>query len=260
MPGPDVVTLDLYGQSGQCRLTLSGANLLLSPYNGNRIRINGALYTIPAAGLSLSASGAAANTTYFIYVYDNNGLTLERSTTGHVTNSNGDEVKSGDATRTLVGMARTTSGSAWVDSATQRFMLSWFNRMWKDGRNNFTVDDVTTSSTTYVELRTEVRVEFLTWANEAVQVVVNGGFGNDTISNTLTSIGFDGTTAEDVMAMAGSVAQVVSSIGLKYTKTGLAESYHYATILGRVSAGTGRWRTLSNTASERITLEVAVMG
>jgi len=31
-------------------------------------------------------------------------------------------------TRALVGMARIISGPAWADSATQRFVVSWFNR------------------------------------------------------------------------------------------------------------------------------------
>lgn len=95
------------GQPGECKLTFSGSNLLLSPYNGNRIVVNDALYAIPSAGIILAATGATANTTYYVYVYDNAGtLTLERSTTGHATDSNnGIEIKSGDATRVLVGMA-----------------------------------------------------------------------------------------------------------------------------------------------------------
>jgi len=124
----DILNL-LLGQPGECRLILSSGNLVLTPYNGNRIRINNAIYETPSGGVSLAATGATADTTYFIYVYDNAGtLTLERSTTGHSTHTNGIEIKSGDATRTLVGMARAITGPAWVDSTSQRFVLSWFNR------------------------------------------------------------------------------------------------------------------------------------
>lgn len=237
MPGSDVVTLDLYGQPGQCRLTLSGANLLLSPYNGNRIRINGVLYTIPAGGISLSASGATANTTYFIYVYDNNGLTLERSTTGHVTNSNGDEVKSGDATRTLVGMARAVTGPAWVDSASQRFVLSWFNKRPLRLFNQL-AGQIYVTSQTFVELdTTNGRVEFLTWPNEAVDVSYGGGAFNTNGALVLAATGFDGTTAErNINRQDGSS---VGSVGSRVVTT-LSEGYHYATLLGSIgNGGTG---------------------
>jgi hypothetical protein len=44
--------------NGQCRLSAAGtASLLLSPYNGNNIIVNGVPQQIPAAGVSLSNSG-----------------------------------------------------------------------------------------------------------------------------------------------------------------------------------------------------------
>ena len=43
-----------YTPRGQCRLAKSGSNLVLSPLNGNRITIDGADYTIAAAGVSLA--------------------------------------------------------------------------------------------------------------------------------------------------------------------------------------------------------------
>jgi hypothetical protein len=46
------------GSVGQCRLSVTnGTTLTLAPYDGNQINVNGALVTIPAAGVTLSNSG-----------------------------------------------------------------------------------------------------------------------------------------------------------------------------------------------------------
>ena len=48
--------------AGQCILALaSTTNLRLDPKNGNKLFVNGAWYTIPAAGVTVSNSGTAAN-------------------------------------------------------------------------------------------------------------------------------------------------------------------------------------------------------
>jgi hypothetical protein len=48
---------DFASNPGQCRLTLSSSNLLLSPYNGNKLLINGRYETIPSAGITLPPDG-----------------------------------------------------------------------------------------------------------------------------------------------------------------------------------------------------------
>lgn len=154
---------------GQCRLALDGSNLRLSPYNGNQLLINGTPQSVPAAGVALAPTSLAASTTYFIYAYMVGAtMTLEASTTGHSTDATtGVEIKTGDATRTLVGMARTTAGVAWVDSVTDRLVLSWFNRSAKDMLLSITAG--TTTSATMVEINTANRLNFLAWPDEAVR-------------------------------------------------------------------------------------------
>lgn len=114
---------------GQCRLTKSGANLVLSRHNGTKLIIDGTAETIPSGGVTLAATGLSVDTTYFIYVFMSGAtMTLEASTTGHATDgTTGVEIKSGDSTRTLVGMARVITGPAWQDTDAQRFVRSWFN-------------------------------------------------------------------------------------------------------------------------------------
>ena len=76
-------TFPFLGTFGNCRLTLSGGSLLLSPYQGNRLTIDGVPRIVPSAGITLAASNTAATFVY-IYAYMNGStMTLEMSTTGY---------------------------------------------------------------------------------------------------------------------------------------------------------------------------------
>lgn len=250
--------------SVQCRLTKSGANLLLSPVNGNKLTINSAIETIPDAGVTLAATSLSVGTTYFIYAFMSAGtMTLEASTTGHATQAGtGVEIKSGDGTRTLVGMARVITGPAWADTATQRFVLSWFNRRVKHGLNAFAADR-TTTSTTDVELSSSERVEFLTWADEAVPAFVSGTMKQSAANpaQIYTKLGLDDATPEEGYARLDPATEPNSivPIGIS-TGLSMAEGYHYITVVGRVaSSGTGTWHG-GGTAGERTTLGAFVRG
>jgi hypothetical protein len=226
----------------QCRLVRDGSNLRLNPYNGNKIIINGVWYSIPDAGVSLAPSGTTNDTTYYIYAYMNSGtMTLEYSTTGHVAQAGtGVRVKSGDATRTLVGMARTGT-SAWQTSPL--LIRSYFNRPQSMAAASFTADR-TTTSTSFVELNSEIRVPFLIWADEVARASTRGA-GRNSIANaaSTTGIAFDGTTPEaGVVSSAPSVNSGTIPFSLTATKSGLAEGGgYYATLVGNVTAGTGTW-------------------
>lgn len=101
--------------TGQCQLNLTGGNLVLTPLKGNQIVINGIVYAIPSAGVSLAPAGVSASTEYFIYAYMNSGtMTLEFSATAFATDaSTGQTIKSGDASRSFVGWAKSDGGSLW---------------------------------------------------------------------------------------------------------------------------------------------------
>lgn len=168
--GTDFVVLDALATNaalGQCRLAKSGASIVLTPCNGNKLTINGLSQTVPNAGVSLSPAGLTPSTLYYIYAYMNAGvMTLEASATGHSTDTaSGVEIKAGDATRTLVGMARPIAGPAWQDSVQQRFVLSWFNRRAIPVSGQFTTDRTVAANVT-VEVNAEIRNEFLCWGDE----------------------------------------------------------------------------------------------
>jgi hypothetical protein len=226
------------GYTAQCRLNKSGSNLVLQRYDGAGLTINGVTYSIPSAGVSLAPTGSAG-TTYYIYAYMNAGtMTLEASTTTHATDSTtGIEIKSGDASRTLVGMARPTAGPAWTNTTNQRFVLSWFNRFPLYTYANFTTNR-TTTLTTLSEVNTEIRNEFLTWASGHVDLSIDGLTTNDTTAGvSQTAIAIDGAQSVGYCASQAYTASAISPCSCRYVTT-LSEGYHYATLFSATTSGT----------------------
>lgn len=120
---------------GQCYLEYSSATAcVLWPWLGNVLSFcDGNYYPVPSSGVTLSNSGLAASTFYYVYAYMNSGtMTLEASTTGHSTDTTyGIEIKTGDSTRTLVGAVYTNGSTQFADSLSARNVVSWFNAVIK---------------------------------------------------------------------------------------------------------------------------------
>lgn len=249
----------------QCRLAKSGANLVLSPYGGNQLTINGALFTIPSAGVSLSPSGTAATTGYYIYAFMNSSvMTLEFSTTAYATSTTtGIATKSGDATRTLVGQAATAGAGVWSTSTLH--CLSYFNRKLASATGSFTVARVNASTyPTYSETNSEIRVPFLVWSDTLVRADFNGYVSNASLGGLCySSIGFDntGATAEDGGSVFTSyTANASGSPTCFAVKTGLAElTLHYATQLGSATTGNATYSGSALSIS-RCALQVTLQG
>lgn len=238
-----VRALPTFTGHGQCRLVKSGANLVLNPQNGNKLIINGVSRAIPSAGVSLAPTGLTAGF-YYIYAYMSGAtMTLEASTTTHATDATtGVEIKSGDATRTLVGAAY-SAAAAFTDQANSRSVISWFNRKSITGRAALTTAR-TTTSTSIAEINTEARVYFLTWADEAVYAGANGSASNsDAFQETWMAIGWDGVAViGGVSRQANSIATSINSLSATSVAAAgqLTEAaIHYTVLGGAVSSGTG---------------------
>jgi hypothetical protein len=214
---------------GQCKLVKSGSNLVLLPFNGDQVTIDGRPRTVPAAGVSLPPTSLTPTSNYYIYAaMSGSTVVLEANTTGHSTSSQpgqkGLEVKTGDETRTLVGFARCVTGPAWADSSTQRFVISWFNRDRRDLIGSTDSTSTETSTSAYGE-KSVSKVEFLCWATEAVQAFTVGTMTNTSTAalSLMTMIdGFTVGTPSDGNPAAGQRIPVTSIVNLK-----LAEGYHY---------------------------------
>lgn len=239
--------LDLIFRHGQCRLALDSGSLKLNRFNGRYLVIDGAVETIPSTPPALSASGLTPSTLYYIYAYMNTGtMTLEASTTGHSTDSTtGLEIKTGDATRTLVGMAYCVTGPAWADTDAQRLVASWFNRRRRVAFKRHG-SSRSTASGTLVELSSSDRAEFVSWASETT-ANYTGSVSSDTASRgAFGGVGLDGAAPTQFYAAAymesTSQDHAISSI---YPISGLTEGYHYVTPFGaRVGDGSRVWASV----------------
>lgn len=178
---------------GQCRLVKSGAVLQLLRHNGMLLTINGAPQEIPAAGVSLSAAGLTAETPYFIYASMNGEtMTLEASTTSFATDASGVKIKTGDATRTLIGMALCVAGPAWSSAAGQ--VISYFNRLLRSLTVTATADHSTTS-TADVEASSAYRYSFLTFGEDAIVTFLGLAFGYTCVNGINFFVKADGATS-----------------------------------------------------------------
>jgi hypothetical protein len=251
---------------GQCQLRyLSTIALVLAPYAGTYLRINGKTYALPPAGLAIAntnvmvggvaAQNLAASTTYLLFACDDGaGHAIPDFwpvATGHTTDTTagniGVEVRLNglvpDPTRTLIGMVSTDGASHFSDFLT----LSWFNRRPKLNRTNFSTG-VSTGSGSYVELSSTIRNAFLCWAGDVVDYRVTGWASNGSSSGlAMTGIGFDGTVPELEVAVfcgmhtSGEGSATVGMANLSGAKAGLGEGQHYATLLGACAVSGSSW-------------------
>ena len=253
----------------QCRLSLvaPGGNLILERLNGKFLWITDRNQVIPEVGITHTITSASANTAYYIYAFIDTGtglMLLERSVTVPDIDANGMPIKTGDATRTLVGMAYTDNPAAWVDDPTKRWVLSYWNRVEKGMLNSFSANRATASAT-YAEVNTEIRTQFISWADECVKAWCDGsvsGSANNVRSST--SLGLDSTTVaqdcENNAQQGNADADLTLPVSVTLPPHTVSEAAnHYLTVLGKTSAGTSTWGG-SATAGARTALKGTVIG
>lgn len=232
---------------GQCRLSVASATSLnLSPFNGNNLIINGVPQQIPAGGISISNTGLAALTLYYVYAFMNSStMTLELSTAGHVTGATGIEQKSGDATRTLVGMIRTSASIQFVNSFAQRFCINWFNRRPVGVIQGFAANRSTTS-TSMVEISASERAEYLAWRDEGVTAYTPVLISLSAPGTINTALYVNGAVSATFLASATNASVGVPiTVVVNTVQTGL-EGYFYASVYGSSPAGiTATWQANS---------------
>lgn len=160
------------GAHGQCVLSVSSGTVgLLSPFKGNNLAINGVVCTVPSAGVSFSNTGLANSTDYYAYVYMSAGvMTGELSTTGYTTQANGITTKTGDVTRTFVGMLGTNASGQFQDDATTRLCCSFFNRKMK----TVNLGSITGSITSTTAVATNASFTGLALAGDASNMRLSG--------------------------------------------------------------------------------------
>jgi hypothetical protein len=231
---------------GRCYLSLSGSNLLLTPRNGNGLIVGGVLVPIPSAGISLAPGGSPGVNNIYAFLQAN-ALTLEAAPTVPVLNSDGVMVKTGDATRSLVGKAYLNTYGQWQDQDGFIGVLSWFNRR---AKRSMVIDNGPSAynmgaSGAWIEISSTYRNYFLTWADETNEAQLYGTLGGIGSSSGLLAVSVDGAATPDypwymvdtpVYGVGGNYA---ASLGLTAPKVGLSDSVmHYCTAMCRTIAGT----------------------
>lgn len=235
----------------------SSTQLILNPYKGNQIIFpSGYVYTIGSSGLlsgsisggcNLNGTGSSsltAATLYYCYLWYNAGNpVLDFSATGHSTDTTtGIEIKTGDATRVLVGMVYPQAGPIVVDTTTARLVASWHNRINKSFLNNFSTTRTTTSGS-LAEINSEIRGLFLTWGDGFSASCTQSLTHSANASPITSAITIDGA----VTIVAESNTNI-TTLGSPYNCTlsnqaTTTEGQHYITISGSVNSGTGTWNS-----------------
>jgi hypothetical protein len=231
---------------------LSATALNFAPFKGSLIRINGVTYQIPSGGIAglantnVYVNGVAGqnlgnNITYWVYCWVNGGvLTADFSTTNHQTSSTagnvGTEIKTGDDTRSLIGLIYTGGSGSFVNAPATRYVRTWFNRQ-RLALNSPITNFGPNSSTAWAP--SSISVSWVGWAGEAVAVL----WGNTT-QNSASAINYLGIGIDVLNAVAGTyVAASIFNLNADYAQTcfynndNLSEGYHTAQGLMMVTGG-----------------------
>lgn len=179
---------------GQCRFEyVSGTQCRLVPYNGNGLIINGRQERVPTAGVTLSNSLMPPGALGYVYAYmSGSTMALEvSSAAAPVLGTDGVMVKTGDVSRTLVGMAIVpASDGQFKYGAATRYVATWFNRrpvvLWE------TVAP-TTGADTGVQL--DNGVSALLWAGSKIKATCSGQTSSSTRSGSYIRFSLNGSPA-----------------------------------------------------------------
>ncbi len=243
---------------GQLQYT-STTVVTFKPFRGNLVSFpSGEIAVVGSSGITSTVTSAylngtaaqslSASTLYYAYLWNQGTQTspnwvIDWSTTSHATDTaTGIEIKSGDATRVLIGMARPVAGPLFSYSATSRLVATWFNRRPVQMRNAFTTNR-TTTATGYTEINSEIRCNFLSWGDEATFAYAGGG-DNSAGQAIFCAVALDGAgTYPAVRCIAPNTNNSNLGVSGAFLPT---EGFHYVTVLGAVSSATGTWDTTSS--------------
>jgi hypothetical protein len=257
---------------------VSSTALKFTPHGGNKIKINGILFTIPNAGIAglnnvgvfvngVGGQNLAPSTTYLVFAANLSGvITADFRSTGshrpsHGMGNEGTEVLF-DVTDfddfSLIGIVRTNGSAQFVDSITQRFVRSWFNDPGVNLSGHFTTPH-TAGDVTYAEVDPEIRVEWVHWEDEVIDLHFNGPIADGgTPTYAETSIGIDSATDPqdtwNAMLTYGDSINIQTSVHLSAEPS---EGYHFATLLARTTVA-HTYQADADTPGSRPTLQGSI--
>lgn len=228
----------------QARLDYTNSTTItLNKHNGDRVPIyDGTRWVYRTIGTPPTASNAALGnfTSRYVYAYwTGSALALELSATGYTTQG-GMPVKTGDATRLLVGYVCTNGSGVFADSVTERMTKSYWNRTVVSLQQAVSgANQVNTS--TWENLGGSF-IRFLTWANEPVYGTITADCSNLSATTCYCAMGIDSqstpTWGSGASIAAGGVASISSSLAYTYS-----EGLHYLAHLGFTTVANTTWNS-----------------
>lgn len=244
--------------SGLLRV-ISTTLIRFNPYQGNRVMVKkGSTWNarvIPSAGISaantsvfvngVSGQNLASDTEYLVTLFDNSGvLTIDfRTTITHLPDvDTGVEIATGQPTRTVIGVLRTTGTVFGVDTTSTKITRSWYNDSGVALQGPLIIG-ATTTSTTPVSIPGGVTA--VLWGNEAGIAHVSGRMSNSGAGNiSLAQVGIDGAVANSGLSAFTSVngGNQGAISGIEAFST-LSEGRHFFELFGNVTAGTATYDT-----------------
>ncbi|MGA7781169.1 MAG: hypothetical protein WCA85_26150, partial [Paraburkholderia sp.] len=166
---------------GQCRLSVaSTTQLVLKPYNGSNVIVNGAPFSIPSAGITYTASGLTASTAYYVYLSVSAGVgTLVLNSLAHSPNpANGVETATSNTALTLVGMVYNGTSGFTVSAPGNQLCLNWFQRR----RLPLATASSSNNTTSGSSVALGGVLNCLSWADGSINAVAFGAGYNTTIN------------------------------------------------------------------------------
>ena len=131
---------------------------------------------------------------------------------------------------------------AWIDSAGNLQVLSYYNRRTKSGWTSLASDISTIGNNypNYAEVSTTLRNSFISWADEEVLMYQNASVSiSSAMINVFVGVGVDGVTIIASGYSTNNAAANYKTMTLTTNKTGLTEAaIHYATLLGSSNSAT----------------------
>ncbi len=246
---------------------LAATTVFFTPYFGNRVATyNGTNWSVNAFTQVSVAVPSTTVTPFDVFIVDST-LVLETVNWSNDTTrataivfQDGVYVKSGDATRRYLGTCRTTGVSGQTeDSEANRFVNNFYNQVERPMRKSFTTAR-TTTSTSYVEVNSEIRNNWVQGVSDAVKLFITGSANNSNTNNSLNvAIGIDNATAlESIGLVTVNNPQAISLASVRTTAAG----FHYGTLLGTVQTGTtGTWQGGATSATNApATVQTIVKG
>lgn len=226
---------------GQCRFVyVSQTECRLMPCNGNGLVINGRQYRIDPAGIPLSPSGLVPAQTYYAYAKDNGfgGMALEpllASANAHSTGSDGVEIKTGDPSRTLVGMFWLDGDVKFLRSSTFDFVASWFNRT-----ERMVTNSVSNTTGASVEAPLTGNIGLLAWSSTLLSGEYLGRVTNTAIAFSSANIHVGGATAAGMSVINRTPNDPSMILSLNRVKS-VSDGPVYADVWGAVTTGAGTY-------------------